>query len=325
MTEATAVDWVGADWGTSRLRAWAFDAQGRTSGSRRDGPGMGRLAGQGAAAFEAALVETLGDWLDAVPGGGRLPVLICGMAGARQGWCEAPYLDLPLTLDSLGAQALTVECVDPRLATTIVPGLAQRAPDAPDVIRGEETQILGFLAGRAPGDRRRRWTLCLPGTHSKWVQVAGGQVTAFRTYMTGELFALLAEQSILRHGLAGAEGDDPAAFADGVRDALDQPGSVPAKLFALRAGSLLLGTGAPAARARLSGLLIGQELATACPCLGPGDKSGHGLALVGDPALVALYAEALRIAGCAAESASGEAAVIAGLGALHRAREEVTP
>ncbi|SMF13161.1 2-keto-3-deoxygalactonate kinase [Tistlia consotensis] len=326
------IDWIGVDWGTSNLRAWAFDGTGRPLGPARGGPGMGGLAGQGAEAFETALVAALGDWLDGVAEGVRLPVLVCGMAGARQGWQEAPYLDLPLPLDWLGAGALEVGTRDPRIAVAIVPGLAQRDPAAPDVLRGEETQILGFLAGRGAGAGQGAgmgagmgdWALCLPGTHSKWVSVSRGILRSFRTYMTGELFGLLAGQSILRHSVGGAGATDPEAFAVGVREALAAPAEVPARLFGLRARHLLFGEAGAAARSRLSGLLIGQELASAATWPG-GPAPSAGVAVIGDDSLAALYVEALGIAGCTPETVSGGTAVIAGLAALRRGRTEEGP
>lgn len=317
------LDWIGVDWGTSRLRAWAFAAGAEAPlGAARTGPGMGELAGQGAEAFEAALLAALGDWLDAV--GEPLPVLVCGMAGARQGWQEAPYLDLPQPLARLGEGAVAVATRDPRLAVSIVPGLAQRDPAAPDVLRGEETQILGFLAGHEAARQHRDWVLCLPGTHAKWVSVGGGTVRAFRTYLTGELFALLAGQSILRHSLEGEDAPDPEAFPAAVRQAIAAPSDVAAELFGLRARHLLFGEAGGNARARLSGLLIGQEIASAAAWPG-GPSPSAGIAVIGDDSLAALYAEALRIAGVAPETASGEAAVVAGLAALRRPRNGEAP
>lgn len=311
-----SITWIGVDWGTSRLRAWAFDETGRPVGPLRAGPGMGTLGGQGARAFEAALVAALGDWLDGVAE--ALPVLVCGMAGARQGWREAAYLDLPQSLDRLGDGAIAVATDDPRIAIEIVPGLAQRDATAPDVMRGEETQLLGFLAGCSDDEERRDWMLCLPGTHAKWVTVEEGVVRSFRTYMTGELFALLAEQSILRHSVGGGGGLDADAFATAVREAVAEPAEVAAKLFPLRARHLLFEEAGPTARSRLSGLLIGQELASALP---QSDDAAPRIAVIGDDALAALYAEALAIAGFAPETVSGETTVIAGLKALHEIRE----
>jgi 2-dehydro-3-deoxygalactonokinase len=311
-----SIEWIGVDWGTSRMRAWAFRAGDARPEPARGGPGMGALAGQGSAAFEGALLATLGDWLESVVP--PVPVLVCGMAGARQGWQEAPYLDLPQPLARLGEGAVPVETADPRIAVSIVPGLAQRDPAAPDVLRGEETQILGFLAGHEAAPGRSDWVLCLPGTHSKWVNASGGSLRAFRTYLTGELFALIAGQSILRHSLEGEGAPDPEAFPDAVRAAIAAPSDVAAGLFAIRARHLLFGEAGANARARLSGLLIGQEIASAAAWPG-GPSPSAGIAVIGDDSLAALYVEALRIAGAQPETASGEATVIAGLTTLRRA------
>lgn len=318
MTADRIVDWIAVDWGTSRMRAWAMAADGRPAAAPRSGPGMSALAGQGAPAFEAALLEVAAGWLD-----GReapLPVLVCGMAGARQGWREAPYLDLPLPLARLGEGTLPVETADPRLAVSLVPGLAQRDPAAPDVLRGEETQILGFLAGHEAARSRSDWVLCLPGTHAKWVSVGGGTIRTFRTYMTGEIFALFAGHSILRHSLEGEGSPDPEAFPAAVREAIRAPADIAAALFGLRARHLLFGEAGANVRARLSGLLIGQEIASAAAWPG-GPSPNAGIAVIGDDSLAALYAEGLRIAGVAPETVSGEAAVLDGLAVLQAIRQ----
>ena len=120
-----------------------------------------------------------------------LPVIICGMAGARQGWREAGYLDTPADVADIVRNALVVDGY-PR-DVRILPGIAQRDAGAPDVMRGEETQLLGLVA-----DGVRSGLVCMPGTHSKWVMLAGGKVESFSTYMTGELFDVLSRYSILK-------------------------------------------------------------------------------------------------------------------------------
>ena len=178
------------------------------------------------------------------------------MAGARQGWVEAPYAETPASPGDLAAGAIRVEGLTRDVR--ILPGVAQKAGGRPDVMRGEETIVLG-LAAEADA------IVCLPGTHSKWVAVEGGRITGFSTFMTGEVFALLAGQSILRHAVeAGldvlAERD---AFASGVEAEFEAPELVLNRLFALRAAGLLGGAGAAETTARLSGLVIGLEMAGA--------------------------------------------------------------
>lgn len=289
-----AADWIAVDWGTSRLRAWALSDEGRILASAESADGMGGLDRAG---FEPALLSLAGGWL--APGRAT-PVLICGMAGSRQGWIEAPYRAVPCA--PVARDGLAVAPVrDARLAVRILPGLSQSAP--PDVMRGEETQIAGVIA-RDPGFDG---VVCLPGTHSKWARVSAGEVVGFQSFMTGEVFALLAGQSVLRHSL-GATGWDEAAFAEAVLSALARPEALAARLFAIRASELLTGPAPGAARARLSGLLIGSELAAARPWW-----LGQRVAIVGSGAIAGPYRTALGLLGVTAEVQDGETAALAGL------------
>jgi len=292
------VDWIAADWGTSNLRVWALDAAGRVLAARKSDKGMGGLSHE---AFEPALLELVGDLL---PEDHVTQVVISGMAGARQGWVEAPYAAVPCS--PAGRPAVAAPVRDARLSVRILPGLSQAAP--PDVMRGEETQIAGFLAGEPDFDG----VACLPGTHTKWVRLRAGQVLEFRTAMTGELFALLSKQSVLRHSMG--DGWDQEAFLEAVEDAFSNPQQVAAKLFAIRAGALLSGLPPDAAKARLSGLLIGMELAAT-----GGLWTGRPVVLVGDPQLSALYAAALRRQGVEVQEADAETLTLEGLKAARRA------
>ena len=245
MTDTLNPAWIAVDWGTSNLRVWAMGADGRVLAEAESDEGMGKLAPEG---FEATLLRLIAPWLNEYP-----PVLACGMVGSRQGWREAPYRAVPCTpLDR--AALIAAPTTDPRLHVTIAPGLMQANPA--DVMRGEETQIAGALR-LLPG---YDGVLCLPGTHSKWAHVSAGEVVSFQTFMTGELFALLSTASVLRHGMQGSGWDD-AAFDSAVADALSRPERLGARLFSLRAQGLIAGLTPDAARARLSGLLIGMELA----------------------------------------------------------------
>jgi 2-dehydro-3-deoxygalactonokinase len=237
----------------------------------------------------------------------RTEVLACGMVGARQGWIEAPYAAVPCA--PLAAPPVEAPVRDPRLAVRIVPGLSQADP--PDVMRGEETQIAGWLAGRPKFDG----VLCLPGTHTKWVHVSAGEVVSFQTAITGELRALLTRHSVLRHSLGSGNGaeaaepaPDPAAFEQAVTDALSRPERLATRLFALRAEGLLAGLDAATARARLTGLLIGTELAATKPYW-----LGRPVAVIGAKAVVEAYAGALALQGVAPERADGAAMTLAGL------------
>lgn len=289
-------DWIAADWGTSNLRTTMMGPDGPAE-TRISDRGMGRLK---PAEFEPALLDLIGDWL---PETGRIPILACGMVGARQGWQEAAYRKVPCT--PLDAGALTmVPARDPRIDFRIAPGLSQEAPA--DVMRGEETQIAGALALHPGFDG----VICLPGTHSKWVQVSAGEVVSFQTFLTGELFALLSKQSVLRHGISGDSWQDDA-FGDALSDAISHPHRFAARLFGLRAQGLLHGLDPGAARARLSGLLIGVELAAARPYW-----LGQPVTLIGDAALSGRYGAALLAQGVEPRQLLGSACALAGLSTL---------
>jgi 2-dehydro-3-deoxygalactonokinase len=287
------MNWIAVDWGTSNLRAWAMGPEGPVAAGESP-KGMGKLQPH---EFEAALLEVIEPWL-----AGKTLVLACGMVGARQGWREALYRKVPCTpTDPAGLTR--VETQDPRLDVRIAPGLSQAAPA--DVMRGEETQVAGALALYPNFDG----VLCLPGTHAKWAQISAGEVVSFQTFMTGELFALLSTQSVLRHSMG--EGWDEAAFDAGLSDALSRPERVAARLFSLRAEGLLNGLSPAAAKARLSGLLIGIELAGAKPYW-----LGQSVKLIGASSLSASYARALAAQGLEAEILDATACTLAGLSAL---------
>ena len=300
--EATYADWIAVDWGTTNLRAWAMRGNAPVAEATSD-RGMGTLDRDG---FEPALLDLIEPWL----GQGRMPVVACGMVGSRQGWVEAPYAAVPAR--PLGADMARAAVNDPRLDVRVIPGLKQPAPA--DVIRGEETQIAGYLAAHPGFDG----VLCLPGTHSKWAQISAGEVVSFRTFMTGELFSLLSKHSVLR--LTVSEGWDEAAFAEAVAEAMSRPEALAARLFTLRAESLIAGLDGKAAFSRLSGLLIGAELAAARPYW-----LGQSVALIGAERLTDAYAAALSAQGLDAVQVDATDATLAGLAAARTLILETTP
>lgn len=288
--------WIAIDWGTSHLRAWAMSASGTVLAQAGSDRGMGQLDRAG---FEPALLALVGPWLH-----GPMPVIACGMVGSRQGWVEAPYAATPCPPQ--GKSFARAQSDDPRLAVHVIPGIKQLHPA--DVMRGEETQIAGYLAQNKGWDG----VICLPGTHTKWAHISAGEIVSFQTFMTGELFATLATQTVLRHSIA-ADGWDDAAFETGLTDAYGRPEKLAARLFALRAEGLLHDLPGAAARARLSGLLIGAELAAAKPYW-----LGQQIAVIGAGALARLYVTALAQHGAPATQVNAEAATLAGLTAAYR-------
>jgi 2-dehydro-3-deoxygalactonokinase len=288
------------DWGTSSLRVWLLDRGGAVLSERRSGEGMQTARDIG---FSAVLERMLSEL--AAPA--DLPAIACGMVGARQGWIEAPYADVPCSLDEVFGKTIVVP--DAKRPLRIVPGLAQRLAGNPDVMRGEETQIAGAVAGLAGG----RHVVCMPGTHSKWVEIEDGTVTRFTSWMTGELFNVFARHSILVHSIgdqAKSVSPDEPAFADGLHLGLDEPDRVTSLTFGIRAATLLHGLQPKDAAARLSGLLIGAEIAAARSRYLAGAKN---VVLVGSGALGTVYETALTQAGLAVKIEDADEAVRAGL------------
>ena len=268
---------VGIDWGTSNRRAYVLDAQGALVRQHSDACGI--LAMQGA--FENSLRELLHTLQ--VP---RANVLMSGMVGSRNGWREAPYLSVEQPIAQLHEAMMPVDTTLPHVRCRIVPGYQFiDASGTPDVMRGEETQILGAQALGAPDG----WFL-LPGTHSKWVRVRNDKVAEIVTFMTGELFSLLSEHGTLA-SLMHAEQVSSAAFEAGLHAA--QQGGFTHAAFGCRA--LVVTDGMPAAHAAsyLSGLLIGAELADMRRKAG---RSARGpVQIIGSPALAASYVGALEV------------------------------
>lgn len=303
MSVVTA-DWIAIDWGTSSLRVWAMSSDDRVLARAQSDNGMGRLTSDG---YEPALLDLIDGWLD--PKRTTL-CLACGMVGARQGWVEAPYRPVPCAA-SVSDDLTKAPIHSPLLDVRICPGVQQDVP--PDVMRGEETQLAGFLA-RHPAFEG---LVCLPGTHSKWASLMGGKITGFRTFLTGELFALLADQSVLRHSIG--EGWDAPAFASAVVEAHSDPAGVSAQLFAIRAASLIRDLAPEAARARLSGLLIGVELAAMTSQItGP-------VAIIGADGLAGRYRDALAHLGHEAIVVDTSGITLDGLIAARHAFERTQP
>ena len=298
--EAAYADWIAVDWGTSHLRVWAMTSDGEMRAEATSDKGMGCLT---PGEFEPALLELVEPWL----GAGTIEVTACGMVGSRQGWAEAPYVAVPCK--PLELRAVPAKTQDRRLRLRLIPGVKQDKPA--DVMRGEETQIAGFLS-TVPGFDG---VLCLPGTHTKWAEISAGEVVSFRTFMTGELYATLSKESVLRHSVGEGWSDD--AFSGAVAEALAKPEMLAARLFSIRAEGLLRGPDPDAANARLSGLLIGAELAAAKPYW-----LGREIVVIGADRIAKAYAEALDHQGLTAKSADGARMTRAGLTALHQRHSE---
>lgn len=274
MTETAC---VAVDWGTTSFRLWRLDAEGVVVGAHKSAEGMSKLSPDDyGPALERAIAAS-GPPTDA-------PAIVCGMAGAAQGWREAAYLDVPAGFDQLAGASISVDA--PARDVRILPGLAQRRAAAPDVMRGEETLLMG-LAHRG---QLNDGVVCLPGTHTKWVDIESGAVAGFRTAMTGEVRQLLAESSTLRFFIEDDVDDGLTAFDAAVREAAAAPEALLAKLFSVRAGPLLFGGDvARSASQRLSGLLIGAEIGAMR------GSSGAPITLAAGGAVGAAYARAFDL------------------------------
>ena len=289
---------IAVDWGTSSLRAARIAPDGSVLDQRSSARGILTVPAGG---FPEVLQETCGDWLDEPDS----LCLLSGMAGSRQGWREAPYCPCPAGFSEL---ARSLAWIEPgRIA--LVPGLSCEHDDVPDVLRGEEVQVFGAIALL----RQRDGVFVLPGTHSKWVHVAEGGVQSFATFMSGEVYALLRQHSILARMMPADDGAlDDEAFTRGVRHAQDS-GSLLRSAFSARTLALFDRMAAPALPSYLSGLVIGEELRMRS------DTSAE-VVLIGAPALTQRYALALQALGCESRSLGPEA-TWRGLWALARTLE----
>lgn len=281
--------YIAVDWGTTNRRAYAVDGDGRLGDSFEDALGILAVPQGGFDAEVAEIRRRLGD----------RPMLLAGMVGSNRGWREAPYVPCPAGPGDLAEAILWIE--PGRVG--IVPGVSQSGPAGADVMRGEEVQMLGAVAaGLVPADG----LACHPGTHAKWAELAAGRIMAFRTMMTGELFALLKAHSILADELQEEVRADDPSFRDGVAAAL-RGEELLGQLFQIRARHLL-GESEGGGASYASGLLIGSDMRAG---LGP-NREGQ-VALIGEPELCALYAVAIAEAGHETVSVDGGAAFLAGI------------
>jgi 2-dehydro-3-deoxygalactonokinase len=278
---------IAVDWGTTNRRAYLIDGSGNRTGEFEDGEGVLSVPQGGFPAAVAEIRQRLGD----------KPLLLAGMIGSNKGWVEAPYVPCPAGIEDLAGKLVWA---DERAA--IVPGVSFVGQGRADVMRGEEVQLLG---GVAAGLVKPESFVCHPGTHNKWALLRGGTIQIFGTVMTGELFNLLKEHSILSDLLQGpVEPND--AFKRGVRRAMERE-MLPAELFGVRAGVLLGQTSKDDASSYTSGLLIGTDVR-----IGLTWPAGARIGVMGRPELTRLYAAAIVEAGREAVELDGERCFLAG-------------
>ena len=294
MTILKELHWIAIDWGSSNLRVWALNNNNAILDSISSNDGMLGLASN---EFEPLLSEKISKW---GIGDVNIPILCCGMVGAKQGWVEAPYASIPYNLMQ-EVDSVKVSCSDDRLNVQILGGLRQDNPA--DVMRGEETQIRGFLSIFSNFDG----IICLPGTHTKWVHVSAGEVISFRTFMSGELFDLLSKYSVLKNSVK-SDGWNDKEFKSAVFESISNPQKIFSDFFRLRADHLLKQVEQSELRSKLSGFIIGAELAGAKPYW-----LGQNVVILGNNNLSKIYKTALEGQGIFAQEVDATECTLNGL------------
>lgn len=296
----SAAAYIAVDWGSSGFRAFLISDNGNILAEKTTAEGVLKIQNGG---FETVLRSNCGEWLKKYP---EMPFITGGMIGSRNGWQEVPYIPCPVSADDIRAQFTRVQDTDD-LTILIGPGVSgENAYGAPDVMRGEEIQIFGALALKSVEDT----LLCLPGTHSKWCRVENGTITSLSTYLTGELYALLSEQSSLA-GLVNDQIRCEESFLSGI-EASRQPSGLLNNLFSIRASAMISEASHTSPASFLSGLVIGTELCAICDQT---DVSAPVI-LVGNAILNQRYEAALNAFGIQAICVNSNDAFLAGIKTL---------
>lgn len=312
---------IAGDWGTSNLRLFLADEEGRSLATL-PGPGAAKID----APFPRVLASLVAGWQREH---GDLPIVLCGMVGSSIGWTQAPYVPCPANARQIAARCVALQ----QGRVRIVPGLyCTNRLNAPDVMRGEETQVLGALR-LDPALRVGPQLLCLPGTHTKWVSIDDGVIFDFLTAPAGEIYAMLERHTVLISD--GSRGQPPGASltaqasaapptpAEGAAfaRALEQLRRFPdadflQRIFQCRSRRLSNDLAPQDAPAFMSGLVIGSDVLGALRLMAPQD---HTIVhVIGTPELARLYAQALSAFGAAPREIDGGAAALAGLMEVHR-------
>ncbi|KDY99645.1 2-oxo-3-deoxygalactonate kinase [Escherichia coli 2-474-04_S1_C2] len=279
--------YIAIDWGSTNLRAWLYQSE-KCLESRKSEAGITRLNGR---TFEAVLSEITEGWMLE-----NTPVVMAGMGGSNAGWVNVPYLPCPARLNDIGRHLTRVKD-----NVWIVPGLCINNADNHNVMRGEETQLVGAHTLRPSA------LYVMPGTHCKWVRVDGDRVEDFRTVMTGELHHVLLTHTLVGTGLP-QQTDSPEAFNAGLECGLQSPAILP-RLFEVRASYVLGVRPREQVSEFLSGLLIGSEVAS----MGEYIPVWQTVTLVASPSLTARYQRAFALFGRQSQALSGDDAFQVGI------------
>jgi 2-dehydro-3-deoxygalactonokinase len=288
---------IALDWGTTSSRAYLMAEESELVGQRQAPLGVLNVKDRD---FEGALLELCGPWLLVRT---DTPIVAAGMIGSKQGWVEAPYVPLPAGLAELSMRLTAVDLPKKR-KLWIVPGVSTaHGTMPPDVMRGEETQVVGAVSEIERNGASGLYIL--PGTHSKWVRVEDGRIVWFKTYMTGELYAILSQHSILAKLMAKSDAYDADAFERAVEFAHSDPFALSAQLFSARTLALFDELPATGIADYLSGLLIGHEIYSAGQTLARMNVRPDAVTLVGEVALMRNYQRALTLLGWSSRAAPG--------------------
>ena len=284
--------WIAVDWGTSFFRAYLIEDE-LVSDKIETSDGMKFIQQND---FEKKFISLIEKWLIK---GQVVEVLASGMLGARQGWMEAPYEKTPCNLNNINYVSPLVN--DDRFSLKIFSGVSQTNP--PDVMRGEETQVAGFFNQNL----NFNGSVCLPGTHSKWIKVKNGLIEHFKTYMSGELFEVIKNNTVLTHSLM-SEKIDKKEFLNSANKIFQNPKYLTSALFQIRADDLINSRGPEIYNSRLSGYLLGIEL------LGAKEHwEKRDIALIGGEKVMELYESLLEDKVLTIKKFSAEDMVLEGL------------
>ncbi len=287
-------NWIAVDWNATNLRLWVMGSDGSILDEKVSDQGAENV-NQGS--FETVMIDFVQPFL---PTTGTLPIICSGMISD----IHAPYQPVPYNLNNI-PEAVRVTTTDRRISVHILPGIKQQSPA--DVMRGQETQIAGFLQINPDFDG----VICLAGRHTKWAHISASEIVSFQTYMTGELFQFLSQQSTLQRAISIDEFDIPA-FTTAVDDAMSHPQALSSKLFGIYAASQVSDQSPPSAAARLSGLLLGAELAAARPYW-----LGQNVAIIGSDDVAKQYQLGLEKQGVMATITDANDMTLAGLSAAY--------
>lgn len=279
--------YIAIDWGSTNLRAWLYQGE-KCLESRQSEAGVTRLNGRSP---QAVLAEVTDNWRE-----DDTPVVMAGMVGSNVGWKIAPYLPVPVLFSAIGQQLTSVGD-----NIWIIPGLSVSRDDNHNVMRGEETQLLGARR-LSPSS-----VYVMPGTHCKWVQTDTQQIHDFRTVMTGELHHLLLQHSLVGAGLPKQQ-SACGAFTAGLERGLNAPLILP-QLFEVRASHVLGTLPREQVSEFLSGLLIGAEVASMVEHF----ANEQAITIVAGNALASRYQQALDAVGRHTTVVSGDTAFQEGI------------